>query len=101
MAHDHILELLERRSLKWLGKEICQYVSRWAIEDVNFFLVYSILHEEISNVNVPGISCARISAISLHSNGALIVLVHDILLEGITLVYHKVRHLYLEREIST
>ena len=52
-------------------------------------LVNSILHEEIPDMYVSGISCTRISPIFLHTNCTFIVLIENIVFNCISFCTHE------------
>ncbi len=62
-----------------------------AIFYLNLLFINAIFHEEVPNVNVSGIASTQVSAIFLHSDGTLIILVKYVIQDAITLVIQKMQ----------
>ena len=87
--------------LQWFGKIIRNH---WAIRKlINLYLSLfnSILHKEIANINMPGISCTGIPPIILHTYLSLVISKKNILLNLISLWLHKHNHPQIKRNIIT
>ena len=63
----------------------------WTILYNHFIIIDPIFYKKISNVNVPGISSARIPAILFHEDCALVILKDDIIDQVVSLVFQKVK----------
>jgi len=71
-------EFLKQTALKRLRKEIGKHLVRGTVDDRNALGLETVLHKEITNVNVPGLVPAGCSTILLKSDSALVILIKNV-----------------------
>jgi len=64
----------KQTALKRLCKEIGKHLVRGTVDDRNTLGLETVLHKEVTNVNVPGLLPAGCSTILLKSDSALVIL---------------------------
>jgi hypothetical protein len=76
-----------RNKLPWRG--FVENLVRGTIDNRNALGLETVLHEEITNVNVPGLLAAGCSTILLESDSALDILVKNVFVKLISLFRQK------------
>jgi hypothetical protein len=71
-------EFPKQTALKRLRKEIGKHLVRGTVDDRNALGLETVLHKEITNVNVPGLVPAGCSTILLKSDSALVILIKNV-----------------------
>ena len=72
---------------------------RYTIFHLHLAFVYSIIHEEISDMYISGFSRTKITSIFIQTNCALIVLIDQIVFYLITLYTHEHHETYIVWDI--
>jgi hypothetical protein len=75
--------------LKRFRKEIGKHFFRGAIHDGDVLGLETVLHIEISDVNVSGLLSARCSTVLFKANGTLVILIQNIVWELVSLLSLK------------
>jgi hypothetical protein len=68
----------KQTALKRLLKEIGKHLVRGTVDDRNALGLETVLHKEITNVDVPGLLPAGCSTILLKSDSALVILIKNV-----------------------
>jgi len=68
-------EFPKQNALKRLRKVIGKHLVRGTVDNGNALGLETVLHEEITNVNVPGLLPSGCSTILLKSDSALVILI--------------------------
>ena len=84
-VHNLVSELLKLGPLEWFCEEVGDHISGGTILDGYFFGCNSISHEKISDVNMSGPFAAGTLTVLFKKDGALIVLVDNVLRRVVTL----------------
>jgi len=71
-------EFPKQTVLKRLRKEIGKHLVRGTVDNRNALGLETVLHKEITNVNVPGLLPAGCSTILLKSDSALVLLIKNV-----------------------
>jgi len=71
-------EFPKQTALKRLRKEIGKHLVRGTVDDGNALGLETVLHEEITNVDVPGLLPARCSTILLKLDSAMVILIKNV-----------------------
>jgi hypothetical protein len=75
MTEKNGTEFPKQTALKRLRKEIGKHLVRGTVGNRNALGLETVLHKEITNVNVPGLLPAGCSTILLKSDSALVILI--------------------------
>ena len=89
-AHDRVSKLCEESALVGFSHIITNHVSGGTPFHREIFFTDLISYKLVSNVDVLGTFAAGGFAIFLHENGTFVVLVDNIVLNPITLRFHKI-----------
>ena len=89
VSHDLLPVLGEQLSLQWFGEIISGHFQCGAIINCQVPLLDLICKEEITNVDSAGALTGTFLTVFEEQNGAFVVLVKDVLLNLITLGFHK------------
>jgi hypothetical protein len=85
------LPFLEKSSLEeGFSRKICDHVSCRTPNDRCFVVANLISDEEIANIHMLCAFTARSFPVFLEENGTLVVLVNDVVIDHVTLGFHKV-----------
>jgi len=71
-------EFPKQTALKRLRKEIGKHLVLGTVDDRNALGLKTVLHKEITNVDVPGLLPAGCSTILLKSDSALVILIKNV-----------------------
>jgi hypothetical protein len=71
-------EFPKQTALKRLRKEIGKHLVRGTVDDRNALGLETVLHKEITNVNVPGLLPARCPTILFKRDSALVILIKNV-----------------------
>jgi hypothetical protein len=71
-------EFPEQIAMKGLRKEVGKHFIRGTVDDGDALGLETVLHEKITNVDVPGLLPARCPTIFFESDSALIILIKDV-----------------------
>jgi hypothetical protein len=89
-VHNQVSELFKLGSLEWFGEEVSDHIPGRTVFDGDFLGCNSVSHEKISNINMAGAFATGALAVLFEKDGALIVLVDDILRRVITLCREEI-----------
>jgi hypothetical protein len=78
MTEKHGPEFPKQTTLKRLRKEIGKHLVRRIVDNRNALRLETVLHKELTNVDVPGLLPARCSTILLKSDSALVILIKNV-----------------------
>ena len=89
LSHNYSSKPIEQCALQWFGKVVSQHLVCGAVCNFYFFLLYPVLDEEVSYVNVFGATCARYFSVGNHFYRTLVVLVHHVVVDWVSLFMEK------------
>jgi hypothetical protein len=82
-------EFPKQTALKRLRKEIGKHLVRGTVDNRNVLGLETVLHKEITNVDMPGLLPAGCSTILLKSDSALVFLIKNVLGKLVPLLGQK------------
>jgi hypothetical protein len=82
-------EFPKQTALKRLSKVIGKHLVRGIVDDRNALGLETVLHKEITNVDVPGLLPAGCSTILLKPDSALVILIKNVFGKLVTLFGQK------------
>jgi hypothetical protein len=89
-SHKHVSKFLKQSTLEGFGRKVSDHVTRGTPNDRDFVLLDSISDKEITNIYVLRAFAARSFTVFLKENRALVVLKQDIIVDRVSLRFHKV-----------
>ena len=92
VSHDHVTELPEEVSLKRLSEEVTKHLQHRTMTNHGSLRLNPVFHPEVSDVNMPRFGPGGHATVSFQRNRTLVVLLKDVLRNGISLCSKEILH---------